>query len=79
MFDQQRNVPVTSELAQQGLRVPQDLDRIIGPIEAGVPVAFVSTSVLGVPKLGVVNVADVVSAMLPDPLVARLPSTPAAS
>ena len=42
------------------------------PVERGSPVAFVSTSAEGVPKLGVTNTGLVAKTLLPDPVFVTL-------
>ena len=39
------------------------------PVESGRPIALVSVTDVGVPRIGVTKVGDVVNATLPDPLV----------
>ena len=41
----------------------------VTPVESGRPVALVSVTDVGVPRIGVTKVGDVVNATLPDPLV----------
>ena len=46
------------------------------PVETGRPVAFVSVTADGVPRLGVVRIGDVDNTMLPVPVTALLSVTP---
>jgi hypothetical protein len=41
----------------------------VTPVESGRPIALVSVTDVGVPRIGVTKVGDVVNATLPDPLV----------
>ena len=45
--DELRDVPVTAELAQEGLGVPQDVERLLGPGKSGM--AGEQRPALGVP------------------------------
>ena len=47
------------------------------PVATGSPVAFVNVTEVGVPKIGVTSVGDVAKTLLPVPVLARFPSTPA--
>ena len=49
----------------------------VTPVVSGRPVAFVNVTDVGVPRMGVTSVGDVAKTLLPVPVLARLPKTPA--
>jgi len=77
-------VPVSSvnaaaKLADVGVakNVATPVPKPLTPVDIGRPVAFVSVTETGVPKVGVTNVGDVAKTTDPEPVVARLPRVPA--